>query len=384
VHDRATIVGLLAGVLGHGSIPWPALSEEDGLRLYAAAREEGVHLMVAHRLWEHGRLDECPAGLRDRLTTALRQQLASEEIVRQELQRVLATIAGAGVQTVLMKGAALAYTLYPSPALRPRVDTDILIDAAARRASDEALARLGYERFELTSGDLVMHQASFARSDAGGLRHVIDLHWEASNPRVFTRALPPRELLSAGVVVPQLGEAARALSQVHSLAVACVHRLAHHGDDDRLIWVFDIHLLVEQLTEAERTAFVEFATSHRIAAVCRQGLVAAAERFGGEGARHLNARLARRADASTPEPSGIFATRAMREIDVLRSDLAALQGWRPRLALVREHLFPPATYMRARYGIRSPLLLPFSYVWRILRGGAGWLWPRAITPRHDE
>jgi hypothetical protein len=73
----------------------------------------------------------------------------------------------------------------------------------------------------------------------------------------------------------------------------------------------------------------------------------------------------------------------MRKLDVLRSDLAALQGWRAKRKLLGEHLFPPPAYMRERYGIRTPALLPFSYAWRMVRGGAGWLWPAAAA-RDDE
>ena len=40
---------------------------------------------------------------------------------------------------------------------------------------------------------------------------------------------------------------------------------------------------------------------------------------------------------------------------------------------MREVLFPSTTYMRARYGVRSNLLLPGLYVWRVLVGLPKWL-----------
>jgi len=43
-----------------------------------------------------------------------------------ELREVLAALAGAGLPVLLLKGAALAYTLYPEPHLRDRSDTDLL------------------------------------------------------------------------------------------------------------------------------------------------------------------------------------------------------------------------------------------------------------------
>ena len=43
---------------------------------------------------------------------------------------------------------------------------------------------------------------------------------------------------------------------------------------------------------------------------------------------------------------------------VLRLDLGALPSWQARGRLMREVLFPSTAYMRARYGVRSNLLLP--------------------------
>ncbi len=43
--------------------------------------------------------------------------------------------------------------------------------------------------------------------------------------------------------------------------------------------------------------------------------------------------------------------------------------------LIAEHLFPPASYMRQKYGLHSRALLPVAYVRRIVWGAAGW-WKR--------
>jgi len=43
--------------------------------------------------------------------------------------------------------------------------------------------------------------------------------------------------------------------------------------------------------------------------------------------------------------------------------------------LIAEHLFPPASYMREKYGLHSRVLLPVAYVRRIVGGAAGW-WKR--------
>jgi hypothetical protein len=363
--DRRDVLELLCAALRQGPLDWSLESPQEASLLYSTAFDEGVHLLAAHRLWERGQLDE-------RLAASLRQQVALEEIARRELQRVLEALAAAEVPALIIKGAALAYTHYPDPALRPRVDADLLIPIASRSAAAAALERLGYTSVPLTSGELVTHQAAYARED-GGRRHVVDLHWEVSDPQVFARALDIEELLAASVAVPALGDSARAPSPVHSLAVACVHRVAHHAGRDRLIWLYDIHIVAERLSEAERDSFVAFATEKRLRAVCRAGLSTAERCFDGEGTRRLLAAMGTADHAR--EPSAAFAERPMRKVDVLRSDLGELRGWGQKVALLREHLFPPAAYMRQKYSITNPALLPFLYAWRIVRGGVGWLRP---------
>ncbi len=76
-----------------------------------------------------------------------------------ELREVLAALAGAGLPVLLLKGAALAYTLYPEPHLRERCDTDLLLPSRdeAERAW-RVLQTLGYQRPNAVSGDLIVHE----------------------------------------------------------------------------------------------------------------------------------------------------------------------------------------------------------------------------------
>ena len=60
------------------------------------------------------------------------------------------------------------------------------------------------------------------------------------------------------------------------------------------------------------------------------------------------------------------------QAQVLRLDLQALPDWRMRSRLLRQHLLPSASYIRAKYGVRSDVALPALYVWRVLRGVPKW------------
>lgn len=376
-----TMLDLLCAILREDAFRWPDIDQAGAVRLYDVAREQGVHLLVAERIWQRGALNDCPTALRDRLVAALRNQLGVQEIARQELRNVLAALNDAGIAPLLFKGTALAFTHYQDPALRPRFDTDLLIDAAEIQSTGAALERLGYRRPPFTSGDLVMYQAPYSRADRHGVRHTIDVHWRISNPQVFASLLTVEELRSRATTIPALGNAARAVGSAHALALACVHRVAHHSDEERLIWIYDIHLLAERLTAAEQEEFVSLVRAKQLTAVCADGLALAEQKFLGRGAASLLARLVPTSGppegghyrgATTRERSEIYVAGRMRKVDVLVSDLSALKGWRPKMKLLREHVLPPASYMREAYGISNPALLPLFYVWRIARGARKW------------
>ena len=62
----------------------------------------------------------------------------------------------------------------------------------------------------------------------------------------------------------------------------------------------------------------------------------------------------------------------MARVDACRADACgSMPDWRQRLHFARANVFPSADYMRQRYGVRHPLLLPIYYPWRWLRGLLG-------------
>jgi len=357
---------------------WPGLDEAAAAELYAVARSHGVHLLLAERVLAAPESDRTVAGpLQQRLFAALRNQLALEAIAQAELSSVIDAVQQAGAATLLFKGTALAYTLYAHPYIRPRADTDLIVEPARAALVGAVLERMGYTRASLITGDLVMYQACYNRTDSRGIPHTIDLHWRVSNPQIFAQTFDLDELAGGATAVPALGPAARAVGAVHALAIACIHRVAHHADEDRLIWIYDIHLLAEHFTAGDQDEFVSLAAAKQLVAVCADGLELAHRTFGGAATASLLARLT---PSKAPfERSAVYLVRR-RKVDVLVSDLRALAGWKERSKLVREHLLPPARYMRETYGVRVPALLPFYYVWRIARGARQWF--RSI-PKQD-
>jgi hypothetical protein len=356
---------LVAALRGQ-AVTTPDPAEWSGL--LATAREHGVLPLLAGRAadagWDHD------------LLALLRPALAAEAalaIVRErELRRVLDALAACCDRPLLFKGSHLAFAVYPSPELRPRLDTDLLIREDDRESAARCLAALGYRPYPYVSGDVAFAQRPYWREDRTGARHTLDLHWRIANPKVFGHRLSYAELRAGALPVPGLGPNALGPSAPFALLIACMHRTAHHGNSDRLLWLYDIHLLASSMTARDWAQFGDAAAGKGLTAVVVDGLSQAAERFGTAVPDRGLDRL--RADCQPDTPDlRIFLDGRPATIRVALSDLRHLRGWRERSRFLREHLFPSASYMAERYHVTTRALLPVLYAHRILTGAWKWM-----------
>lgn len=308
---------------------------------------------------------------RESRAKALRRDVLLDAVRVRELAGVVNAFEAAGVTPIVFKGAALAHTHYAESWLRPRLDADLLIADADRARATDVLESLGYHQPPVASGDLVSYQAMFVRTDRIGIEHVVDLHWRMANPQLVAQTLSYAELLDRSDPINVSGAAMRVPSSVDALMLACVHRTAHHHDATDLIWIHDIHLIAGRLDDREWARLAELATDRAVAALCARGLELAQRHFQTSMPQEWHEWVA--ALLRCPlEPSSILLRGDLRPVERLTADLRAL-GRRQRARLLREHLFPPVSYMRAQYGVRSRTLLPALYAYRIVAGAARWL-----------
>lgn len=343
---RAPLRALLRG----GDPAWPGHYDRDA---FAAACEEHA---IAPLLYARVPLPE----LREHATRAA----VTEPLRLADLREVLAALREANVEALILKGTALAYDLYPSPELRPRADVDLLVSDFARSA--EVLPRLGFDAFATSGDELALRQQSFARADRFDLVHVYDVHREIANPAPFAELLTWPELRARAIALPRIAPDALGLSHADALLLACVHRVAHHHDSDRLVWLYDIHLLRAALTEDEQRAFWRLAAERKMLAICRRSVALAEEWFGGAGVAAEEVLSAE--ELARSEESARFLDRTQRRGAILAASVAALPGWSARMRRLRQLAFPPRSYMFEQFRTRSRAALPWLYAVRGVRG----------------
>jgi hypothetical protein len=347
---RAPLGALLRG----DTVDWPsAATAEDAAQVVESIEQNGIGPLV------YARLSDWP--IQSRLREIAIHAAAGEISRLSDVRAVLAAFETNGIRVLIIKGTGLAYDIYPSPELRPRGDTDLLIAESDLENVRTIMLARGYSS-PLTSGDtLAIRQQSFTR---GG--HVYDVHWDVANSPVVRDALPFEELLSRAIAVPRIAPNALAPSHVDALLLACIHRVAHHHDIERLIWLYDIHLLRETMSADEHARFWRLVAERRVVAICERSIELADEWFAP--APHDRARNWLSEDERTrDEPSAAFLDAGRTRGAVLAGDLKSL-SWRGRMRRMCELALPPLGFMRQSFPSAPTAVLPALYVWRGARG----------------
>ena len=337
--------------------------------LLDTARAEGVLALCYDRLRRSPAWTQYPETLREALSRQARQDVAVEMARVMELQEVLAALARAGLPVLLLKGAALAYTLYPEPHLRERCDTDLLLPSRdeAERAW-RVLQTLGYQQPNAVSGDLIVYQLNIYKTICSGFTHAVDVQWRLSKAALFAERFAFAELAAAAVPIPALGPFAQGLGIVHALLMACIHRVFHlpDGSGNRLIWLYDIHLLAQRLTDEQWQQWMTLTEERGVCGPSLDGLRTAQTAF----ATVLPDEIQRRLRVGADRESWFNPRLARQQWYLEWLNFCALPSTGARLRWLGQCLFPDAGYLRRKYGFRHSLWLPWFYGVRIVQGVA--------------
>ena len=369
-------VSVLISAIQNPAAPAGVLFHRQGDELFDVALLHELHLLVGWTLRAAGMLDQWPPAFADAFRSAEREAVAVDCAREADLVNLLAALDAEGVRVMPFKGAALSHTHYPAPHVRPRVDTDVLIPIEDLPKTHRVFEALGYSRPPEVSGKLVSYQCHYHRRDRFGLTHAYDVHWKISNIQSLANRLGFDELWNGRVPVRSLAFPAVTPSAVHTLMLALVHRAGHHHGSRRLLWLYDLHLIAAGLTPGEWNTLQELSDARSLGEIACHGLLAAQEWFETPGVNRL-VRGTRRQIVNARIAAAVSDSRRWSQVDALRSDLRALPGWRARGRLLREHMFPSAMYMRARYGVQTNAFVPALYLWRIIRGAPKWFSARA-------
>lgn len=369
VERAAALLGALAADDPGALAGWLAANRPDaswGRWIQA----EGLAPYAYHRLRATDNLAVLPDDLKAFLRADYYQGIALNTLQRQEAEQVLAALERAGVETVLLKGTPLAYTVYDDPLCRFKGDLDIWIRFEQLAEATAAIQGAGYRVArnvdrppELT---LLVGGEQQMVSDLPGTG-LIELQWPAfrgewvrhttriDHGLVWARRMPVRIE----------GRAAYMMAPEDLLIHLCLHQAINHQfATPWLRNLLDVHLVIQRLTPDWEQVCAR-ARSWRVATVMWTVLSLAEELFGTAVPGGVMMAL-------SPTPGRRWAIRRLR-LERRLIEMSSV-GYRHRRFLIQlllvdrlrdaatlswHGIFPGAAWLRARYGINTP-----GAVWR--------------------
>ncbi len=298
----------------------------------------------------------------DRIITQRKAMTVASSVLKQNaLVELFDAFHTAQLPCVLFKGSALAHTLYPEPWLRPRTDSDVLINQHDFAKFSEVFEQLGYKKLFAIEGQHISYQSTFSKPLAGQSVMDVDLHWRINNRQSLSKVFDVTSLMKDGKTINQLSTNITAPSHVDSLLISSLHRLGHHQTEERLAWLYDIHLLASTLSATDWKTLTSKAVNKKISAITHDALINCQRWLGTNVPESVLGVLMN----SKREPSRIFLQRELPEWRYFFADLKSMPSIGAKFGLIRENLLPSPDYVRQQMNTKSALL---AYIKRFIRG----------------
>jgi hypothetical protein len=294
----------------------------------------------------------------ERIADFIRRQTIARSMWEQQHATVLAgaleVLANEHLQPLVFKGTALAYSVYAEPYVRARADSDLLLEPGQRKKAAKALQAAGFVRQGSIDGEYVSYEVSFTREQNRFL-HYLDLHWRIHYSQFQSIRFPYAYLRRRAGPLPRLSPIALAPAPVDSILLNCVHRANDMNTPqwasdqpvfgtERLISLYDIHLLLESMGPHELDELTSTAQLLGVMSICRRWILAAVSNFA---TRVPTAFIdVWKADAGT---DAFCRYHAANTVAQRWADFASVPGVRCKVAYLAEHISPPADYMRERF-----------------------------------
>ena len=359
--SKEVITEVLCKVLRGEAVAWPDAFQTEYYEAFLKwAAYHGVDVLVCHLLKSKADWSELPEQIRKEFLERLRTAGVVEMLRSRDLIQLNHSLQQAGICLLLLKGGALANTHYPEPHLRSRVDTDIFIDLGDINSIREEFVSLDYE---LQGWIYKSHQFNCFRRDPGFEAVRYDVHWRSNNRSKYARVINYEEAKSEAIPIAEL-DGVLTLKPTFALLQACVHRAgSERHDPNRLIWLYDIHLLISAMPKSELLEFAHRAVRENVQAICCEAIDRTVACFATSVADQVLEILSA---PSVTESAGHRYDNS--PLALIFDDLKQLPDMASRLDLLREYLMPPGDYLLNRYHREGRLWIPVLYL-RYFFGG---------------
>ena len=348
-------------------LPCPSVSDDEWAFLIDELSGHGLIPLLYLKLAELPETCQPPREIKARFKQAFLKNNLSIRIYLRQFSEVLAALRNADVDVIVLKGLALAWSVYPHFGARPFGDIDLLVKPEQFLLTRKLLYRLGYrarfKRFEnyrdICKAEEFYHAANRQRP----LK--IDLHWSPFDHYGIRRNSWASRVFCETEPVQMPGVSFRTLNPADALIHTSVHLTLNHSEGIRLIWLADIAFLTQRLNEIYGWTQLERKIVESKTSVAVGQAVKAAQlwfnvqipddtlrnlpklKTGDSEKMELNYAVGR--NSTNVRIDGYF--RAFSEVP-------------NKFRFLVQFIFPAPEYVRIAYPPRKPWMLPLSYCMR--------------------
>jgi hypothetical protein len=172
--------------------------------------------------------------------------------MERQLQEIIEAFREQAVRVLVLRGPALAFSLYDDPAMRPSGDLDLLVIPEQVIQARDILESLGYtclaRRFE-TAKDFFREECFVHQNDPNN-KFPVDLHWVHWELHPFFRGSEQVDMMDLFHRAWEVGTPSLTFETLHPvdyLIHSAIHLIMIHKNEMRLSWVYDTVLLAQHL-----------------------------------------------------------------------------------------------------------------------------------------
>ncbi|WP_185960230.1 nucleotidyltransferase family protein [Erythrobacter insulae] len=370
------------GILAGAPIPaWPDdLTGADVIALATQRLEyHGIALLIAQ---SDTKAPNWPSPLSKALSDQARLQAIWESDHAAAITRLIDRLHHADFQTIMMKGTALAYSVYQDPALRRRGDTDLLIESMSRENVRRIFLQCGFQ----SGRDKRALQETWVCHSRSGFTHQVDLHWDASSSMAIAAAIGRDHPRQRTMPLPRLSSQAVGTGPIDSFIQICINRTGHEAfgyhiedgkvlDGDRLIWALDLHYLAADFTPQDWQNLARISKNWGAAKAVASALDFASQMLGTQCPPDGLGKLEEAANEDGI--ICIYYASSTSTVHRFKMDFAAAPTFSAKLKLITERVLPDRTFMGERYPESDHLPLAALHLRRMLDAAARMLLGRS-------
>ena len=383
-------------------VDWDAFTADDWRILPPMAEAEGVAplMYAALRAMCEARSAKCdvPEGVSAQLKAGYYRTAAHNALLLRELERILDAFEQAGIDVVLLKGAALAQTVYPDPALRPMSDLDLLVRKEFLPIGKQIIIALGYKEIRAEYlglapwlDEAMNHHVHLQNETQKQV--IVELHWGIIAGDVDRRS-PSTEWLwmrtqpfeTSAKITPRTQ--VFQLTPVALILHSAAHLILQHGKYlSWLLWLYDLHLLVSKYyQEIDWGMLLEDANDLHWIAALHSALENCQELFATPLPKDYLSVLKKHGTKQDWQLVVSMNTRSHNRLVETLQYLPTLP-WRVRGRLILALLFPAPKYMRYRYEPNPEWLWFLFYLYRwgeVASDGVRMIWNLLFHQQEGE